>query len=72
MLHAAILTGLRILSYEEFPEDEQPPRRIWLNSDALDEHWKRVKARRKSKYGSEAEEPEGEAQENAVSLITRG
>ncbi len=84
-LHGAICSALRILDYEEFPIDERPPRRIWLDNDRLNAWWKEVERKRKVKYGDPAasdpvvgDEPEDDdyaspvSQRNAVELITRG
>lgn len=75
-LHEAILTALRILQYEEFPKDERPPRNIWMDSEKLAEWWKEVDAKREAKYKVDGDGGravgEGEWEENAVELITRG
>jgi hypothetical protein len=47
----AINAGLTFLSFMEMGEDEQPPREIWLNGEALTEHFAQVKLRREEKYG---------------------
>lgn len=45
------------------PEKDQPPEEIWLNPEALEDHFERVKA----SYGSDTEEvPEGELQQNEL------
>ena len=77
-LHNAILTALRILSYDEFPSDERPPKRIWLDGEKLSSHWKRVEQERAKKYGlppPESDEPVDDdtpSDRNTVELITRG
>lgn len=76
-LHQAILFGLRVLQYEEFPIEERPPKRIWLDNDKLNEWWVKVDRERKKKYSSkepvdDEDEDEREASVNAVSLLTDG
>jgi hypothetical protein len=70
-LHRAITDSLRILSYEEFPTDERPPRAIWHRGEKLDEWWRGVEAARADKYGTTAPD-EGDYEENGVELIGRG
>ena len=74
-LHEAILTGLRILGYEEFPKDERPPRNIWFDSDKLNAWWEEVERKREERFKVGADkQPASEIgwEENAVELITRG
>lgn len=47
----AIRYGLMFLGYEELPKDEQPPRSIWWDGDAMKKWWKAVERKRKAKYG---------------------
>lgn len=51
-LHDAILRALMFLSWEELPDDERPPRRIWLYGDDLRDWFREVRARRDEKYGT--------------------
>lgn len=39
------------ISFDELPDDERPPRRIWLDDDALQAHFQRVRRDRDAKYG---------------------
>jgi hypothetical protein len=73
-LHDAILTGLRLLSYEELPKDERPPRDIWLDGDKLTAHFHEVERQRKEKYGikTDADDGDYEVNEAAMGLIARG
>lgn len=73
-LHNAILQALRILQYEEFPIEERPPRRIWLDNDKLNEHFERVSEERKAKYSGDVtpKEDDEDADVNGVELISRG
>ena len=50
-LFEAIKRALLFLSWEELPEDERPPRAIWLDNEALHEHFDEVRAARAEKYG---------------------
>lgn len=72
-LHEAILTGLRLLSYEELPKDERPPRAMWMDSEKLAKWWKEVERKRKERYGGKADDDD-DYEENAAAaeLISRG
>lgn len=72
-LHAAILTALRIISYEEFPIEERPPKRIWLDGDRLAKWWTEVEVAREERYGVKTPQDSGDDYEsNALELIARG
>lgn len=47
----AIRLGGIFLAWDELPADERPPRRIWLNGDALKGWFDMVNKRREEKYG---------------------
>lgn len=67
----AISTALGFLSFEEFPREERPPRRIWFDPEAMESHWQQVKA----KWAGKGDGPSaGPAQENlaARDLIVYG
>jgi hypothetical protein len=70
-LHRAIVDGLRALSYEEFPIDERPPRRIWSDGDRLRDWWAQVEVARQEKYGLTTT-TDTDYDENALELIARG
>lgn len=64
--------ALTFLSFEELPEDEQPPKSIWLNGEKMREHFERVKKHRNEKYGgggnSSIEDPvDNDAAKNLIS-----
>lgn len=68
----ALRMALSFLSLDELPEEERPDRRIWLESDLMAEHWKKVKIARDRKYGG-GKEPsmddwqiDGPAESNAA------
>lgn len=46
-----IRRALVFLSFDDLEEDERPPRRLWLDDDALSDHFKVVRRRRQEKYG---------------------
>lgn len=46
----AIRLGQIYLSFDELPEDERPPKRIWLDADQITEWFSDVKRRREEKY----------------------
>lgn len=48
----AIHMALSFLSFEDLPTEDRPARHIWLNPDAMDEHWEMVKRRREDRYKS--------------------
>lgn len=70
-LHDAISKGLAFVSFDELPSDERPPRKIWLDSERLDEWFKAVEKRRKEKYGGDGDKDIEDPVENeaARSLI---
>lgn len=47
-IHNAISSALSFLSYEELPEDEQPPKRIWLDGKKMKAWWAEVKRLREA------------------------
>jgi hypothetical protein len=66
-VHNAIMAALGFLSFEELPEKERPPKRIWLNSDAMEEWWADVKAMRKAEMeGKGGDESSGPMMKNAL------
>jgi hypothetical protein len=71
----AIRRALIFISWQEnLEEEEQPPRRIWLDDEQLKEHFAAVKQRRKERFeikgGGEIENPvENEA---AKALVVGG
>jgi hypothetical protein len=69
----AIGMALGFLSFEELPEEDRPPRRIWLNNEALKEHFAAVKARRKAEADPNAPDPIEDPVDNpaARDLIAR-
>lgn len=53
-LFNAVTIGLTFLSMlENTPSDELPSRRIWLNSEKMDEHWQAVKKKREAEMKGE-------------------
>lgn len=47
-IHQAILAALSFLSYDELPEADKPPKKIWLNQKKMEAWWAGVKERRKA------------------------
>jgi hypothetical protein len=43
-----IVQATVVLGWRELPEDEQPPKRIWLDTDKLREHFAWVKRKREA------------------------
>lgn len=44
----AVRHAMVILSWEELPKDEKPPKRIWLDGDKLKEHFDWVERKREA------------------------
>lgn len=47
----ALRTAILILSFDELPRDERPPRRIWLSGEKLTGWFEDVERKRDEKYG---------------------
>lgn len=47
----AVRRAMLFISFDELPSDERPPRAIWLNQEALNEHFDQVRLAREEKYG---------------------
>lgn len=63
-LFDAINMALDFLKYEELPEDERPPREIWLEPDLMREHVKAIKEIREEKYGLKSKDRSGGGTQN--------
>jgi hypothetical protein len=48
----AIRLAMYFIGFDELPDDERPPRRIWLDSEQLQSWFVQVKADRDRKYGT--------------------
>jgi hypothetical protein len=48
-IHNAIFAALGFLSFDELPEEERPPERIWLDPDRMKAWWDDIKRARKAK-----------------------
>jgi hypothetical protein len=63
----AIRTAAIYLSFEELPDDEQPPRRIWRDPDKLSAHFDEVRRRRNQGPERDIEDPvENEAARHLI------
>lgn len=76
-LHHAIMAGFRWCKIQDLPFDEQPPREIWEDDEAMTAHWKKVQADRRAKYGvpGDDDDPGVEGvdyEDNSYSLIASG
>jgi hypothetical protein len=71
-LHRAISDALRVLSYEEFPVSERPPKRIWMDGERLGEWWEKIERERKAQFSLDRDDADGDSKENALELIARG
>lgn len=50
-LFSAVKFALMVLAWDELPEEERPPKRIWQDSSRLKSHFAWVKRERERKYG---------------------
>lgn len=64
--HDALMFGLQVLSWDELPKEERPPREIWLDHKAMSRHWKLVEQKRKEKYGGGDDDIDGPVSHNAA------
>jgi hypothetical protein len=65
-LFDAVRFALVVLSFDELPSDERPPRRIWRDPDALEQHFAKVKKMREAKWGGDGKEPIEDPVENPL------
>lgn len=65
-LFTAIQTALTFLSFDELEEDERPPKRIWLDGEAMKDWFREVKRKRKEKYGGDGHQPIDDPVQNAA------
>jgi hypothetical protein len=63
----ALRTSLMFLGFEEMPEDEAPPKKIWLDGEALTKHFKWLKEKRKAEMnGNGSQEASEPMKENSL------
>lgn len=55
-----------VLGFGELEEDDQPPEEIWLNDEALIDHFDDLKRRRSSRESGDEEIPGAEWQQNEI------
>ncbi|GAC1522425.1 MAG: hypothetical protein NVS3B1_07780 [Marmoricola sp.] len=61
----AISTALAFLSFEEWPREDRPPKRIWFKPEEMESHWQRVKKQMGSGGANDIDRPiEGPAEDN--------
>lgn len=66
-LYEAVSKGLLFLGFqEELPDDERPPKSIWLDPTKLKEWFEAVKKRRDEKYGVDGKKPIEDPKDNAA------
>jgi hypothetical protein len=66
VLFDAIRLALSFLKFDELPKDERPPRRIWLDHDAMSSWWAHVERLREEKYGGDGKGDMTDYDENAA------
>lgn len=54
LLFDALRMASVFLSFDELPEEERPPKRIWLNGDRLREWFEEIKRKRKREAGGDS------------------
>lgn len=59
-----IRRSMIFLSFEEMPEEDRPPRKIWLDDVKLVAHFDRLKEKRKTEAGGDT--VPGDMQENPL------
>jgi hypothetical protein len=62
---------MSVLSWLELPDEDQPREAIWLNDEALDEHFAKVKERYASKAGGGMEDVPAAGAQMQDNEITR-
>jgi hypothetical protein len=62
----ALSTSLMFLGFEEMPEEDAPPRKIWLDPEALTEHFKWLKQKRKDEMDPDSPKSGGEMKRNEL------
>ncbi len=60
-----------VLSWFELLDEDRPPERIWLDDEALEEHFERVDERRKSGSRGTEEVPDAELTRNELTADFR-
>lgn len=53
----ALRTAVLVISFDELPKDERPPKRMWLDGEKLTAWFKLIEKRRDEKYGGGAKGP---------------
>lgn len=61
-LHDAITAGLQFVSFDELPNDERPPKKIWWDKDSMRTWWSMVERKRDEKYGGSDKPPAGSSE----------
>lgn len=65
-LFTAIRMGLNFLSFEELPSEEQPPKKIWLDGEKLEEWFAAVKKNREDMYSGKGDKQIEDPVDNAA------
>lgn len=75
-LFEAIRLALIFVKFEEMPKEERPPKRIWLDAEALDEHMKWVDKQREAKFkvdkDGQSQDIEDPVQNEAAKMLIVG
>lgn len=65
LLFDAIRTALVFLSFDELPDNERPPKRIWLDGEKLNDWFRQVKRNRDREMKGESTD-DGDYEQNAA------
>jgi hypothetical protein len=71
-LHTAILVGYHFIGFDELPDDERPPKRIWFDADEMRSWWSFVKRKREAEVKGESAESSHGQQNQAVKELIVG
>lgn len=63
----ALRTSLMFLGFEEMPEEDAPPKRIWLDDEGLTKHFAHLKEKRKAEMNPNGtQQPSEPMKENSL------
>jgi hypothetical protein len=66
---AAVRFALMVLSFDELPTEDRPPRRLWTDAAAMEKWWAAVKERRAAEARGESKHIEDPI-DNGYRLVT--
>jgi hypothetical protein len=63
-IHDAILKALHWLGYEDLDLADRPPKKLWLDGEAMEEWWRERSRIQREKYGLDPDDIEGPTMKN--------